>query len=129
MPALLRHIFGYGFHDPPGGIRKRVDLRTKLPVNTDMPWWSLPETMRAALYTWRIATEEDDRAEALRIFAKCWNAFTRNYVRPDRNLMAIQTLGGDGQPAQAIPATPDLDPGYHTGLSLIDCLKVMEEME
>jgi hypothetical protein len=29
-----------------------------------------------------------------------------------------------GLPVRVIPAVPDLDPGYHTNLSLLDVLKV-----
>jgi hypothetical protein len=36
--------------------------------------------------------------------------------------MAVQTLDKNGQPVDIIPATPDADPGYHTGLSIIDFL-------
>jgi hypothetical protein len=43
--------------------------------------------------------------------------------------MSVQTLGKDGMVKDTIPATPDADPGYHTGICLIDCLKVMEDFD
>jgi len=42
--------------------------------------------------------------------------------------MAYQTIGADGRPVATIPATPDADPGYHTGLSIIDYLDWLGEM-
>ena len=40
--------------------------------------------------------------------------------------MAVQTRSGAGHPVPVIPATADADPGYHTGLSMIDVLDVLE---
>jgi len=56
------------------------------------------------------------------IIMKCSNGFIRNFVNPDVHLMARQTLSRNGIPVETIPATPDADPGYHTGLSIIDFL-------
>ena len=39
---------------------------------------------------------------------------------------AAQTLDADGRCVDRVPATPDADPGYHTGLSLIDCLQRLD---
>ena len=41
--------------------------------------------------------------------------------------MAIQTRNADGEPVAVIPATSDADPGYHTGLSILDCLEVLRQ--
>ena len=37
--------------------------------------------------------------------------------------MAYQTRNASGEPTDVIPATPDADPGYHTGLAIIDFLR------
>ena len=42
--------------------------------------------------------------------------------------MAYQTVALDGNPVDIIPATPDADPGYHTGLSLIDMLDCVAKL-
>jgi mannose/cellobiose epimerase-like protein (N-acyl-D-glucosamine 2-epimerase family) len=130
---ILDHVFGYGLQmasasQRPLGICKLVDLRTRRVVNSDMPWWNLPETMRAALACERLAADSGERRTALRVFRACHNAFVGNYVRVDRRLMAVQTIDSAGRPVDVIPATPDADPGYHTGLSLIDCLRMIGEM-
>ena len=91
----------------------------------DMPWWSLPETMRASVLCWQSTAEEGLRSRALAIFAACHNAFTQHYIRPDIHLMAVQTRAEDGTVSEAIPATADADPGYHTGLSLLDVVEAL----
>ena len=40
--------------------------------------------------------------------------------------MAYQTRNEAGQVVPVIPATADADPGYHTGLSIIDVLEIFE---
>ncbi|MFH1567642.1 MAG: hypothetical protein ABIL09_06535, partial [Gemmatimonadota bacterium] len=47
LPAILARSFANGFQPGPGGICKAYDLVARQPRNRDMPWWSLPETMRA----------------------------------------------------------------------------------
>ncbi len=127
LPAVLERNFANGFVPSGYGIVKAYDLAARKPLRTDMPWWNLPETMRAAAYACAIAGEED-RPRLVQIAAKCSNAFVEGYVRTDLHLMAYQTLGEDGKPIATIPATPDADPGYHTGLSIIDYLNVLEEL-
>lgn len=126
MPALLAHTFAGGFQPGPGGICKVFDLVSRAPANTDMPWWNLPETLRAAAYCFSIAPSTAQRQDALSIFAACHNAFTKHFVRPDLHLMAYQTRDESGRVAPVIPATADADPGYHTGLSIIDVLAIFE---
>jgi hypothetical protein len=59
---------------------------------------------------------------------KCSNAFVANFVNPGAHLMAYQTVGADGRPVDVIPATSDADPGYHTGLSIIDFLECLRDL-
>lgn len=121
LVEILKKNFSNGFSDAGFGICKAFDLTTRRIVNSDMPWWSLPETMRAALEACRVASHP--QCELLRdIAVKSSNAFLSGYVKPDVHLMAIQSLNANGQISSAIPATPDADPAYHTGLSIIDCL-------
>jgi hypothetical protein len=42
------------------------------------------------------------------------------------HLMAYQTLDRDGHPIDVTPGMPDADPGYHTGMSLIDAIDLWE---
>ena len=63
----------------------------------------------------------------LRVLRDCHNAFAGHFVRPELHLMAYQTRSESGEPIHVIPATADADPGYHTGLSIIDMLDILEE--
>ena len=92
-----------------------------------MPWWNLPETLRAAVEAMQVTTGPQQAAMAA-IAAHSCNAFFQHFVRRDLGLMASQTLDADGHVIDVIPATPDADPGYHTGLSLIDAVRGMQRL-
>lgn len=125
LVEMLRCNFANGFRDG-RGIVKGFDLISGRTVNGEMPWWSLPETMRAACE----GAHADVRQQgAMRdIFRHCSNAFLHNYVQLRCHGMAHQCLGEDGKPTATIPATPDADPGYHTNLSMIDALELLETL-
>jgi len=124
MPDLLLRNFENGFLGK--GICKAFDLLRRQPMNTDLPWWNLPETLRSAALCVRVS-EGEDRAACEAILRICHNAFTQHFVRPDVHLMAYQTIAQTGEPIAVIPASADADPGYHTGLSVIDALDAMAE--
>ncbi|MFW6146313.1 MAG: AGE family epimerase/isomerase [Planctomycetota bacterium] len=126
LPTILERNFANGFHPEGLGIAKAVDLTTGEVIHSDMPWWSLPETIRAALEA-RAIVEPSRRTVMDAIARRCWNAFVGGYVRPAVHLMAYQTLDRDGRPVDVTPGMPDADPGYHTGLSLIDAIELWEE--
>ncbi len=127
-PVLIRN-FRRGFNAKTGGIYKTVDLLMGEPVNSDMPWWSLPETMRAAIKGAKLFTETERKQNCLAIFGKSHNAFVSHYIREDKYLLAVQTRDENGNMVSRIPATPDIDPCYHTGLSLLDCIVDMDEIK
>lgn len=126
MPRILERNFQNGYRPGPGGVVKGFDLKTRETINSDMPWWPLPETMRSAAFCYRTCDGDGDREMCLGVLRDCHNAFVDGYVRPDLNLMAYQTRDENGQPVPVIPASADADPGYHTGLSIIDMLDVIE---
>ena len=126
MPVILQRNFDHGFQATPGGICKAYDLMSRRRLNTDMPWWSLPETIRAAALCWQTATTTATQQQCLRIWSACHNAFLAHFIRPKIHLMAVQTRCIDGRVSAAIPATADADPGYHTGLSLLDVIALIK---
>lgn len=126
MPQVLERNFENGFLREPGGICKVFDLVSRQPLNTDLPWWNLPETMRAAAYCCCVAMDDETKRRCLAILRDCHNVFVQHYVRPDLHLMSYQTLAETGEPVDVIPATADADPGYHTGLSVIDFLDLLD---
>ena len=126
MPALLARAFGNGFRPMVGGICKTVDLLSRRPVDDTMPWWSLPETIRATLAAWRVADDDGSRRACLEILARSHNAFVMHYVRPQTYLMAVKVRDAHGEVLDVVPAYPDADPGYHTALSLMDALDLIQ---
>jgi mannose/cellobiose epimerase-like protein (N-acyl-D-glucosamine 2-epimerase family) len=129
MPAILRRAFGNGFRPVTGGIIKSLDLVTRAPIDDTMPWWSLPETIRAGLGAAATAASEEARAACLGIAAQCHNALVKHYVRPDVHLMAVKLRDAAGHVSDIVPAYPDADPGYHTALSLIDALALLPDAQ
>jgi hypothetical protein len=96
-------------------------------VDDTMPWWSLPETIRAALAAWRVAESDESRQTCMEILARSHNAFVIYYVRPQTHLMAVKVRNARGEVVDVVPAYPDADPGYHTALSLIDALDLIQD--
>lgn len=125
FPKVLTHVFKLGFNEENGGICKAYDLKGRKILNSDMPWWSLPETMRAAIELLGLDPLTPNINKLAMIAAKCSNAFVTKYINYDVHMMAYQTRDGSGEVIETIPATPDADPGYHTGLSIIDCIAIL----
>lgn len=102
------------------GICKALDLRTRRPINPQLPWWPLPEAMRTA----SVAMESADahtRDALIDMFCRSAASFFARFLQPQWG-MAYPCLEADGTIANAIPAIPDADPGYHTNLCFIDVL-------
>jgi hypothetical protein len=83
-----------------------------------MPWWNLPETMRAAAGV--AALWPSSTAAAAAVFGRCADAYFAHFVKPGLGMLPLQTRAADGVPIDVIPAMPDADPLYHVGLTLID---------
>lgn len=124
LPSLFQHVFQLGFNAKQGGICKAYDLVSRQPINTDMPWWSLPETLRASALL--IELWPGLRVQPLlTIYQQAHEAFFEHYVNPCVYSMAFQTRDINGHPVDVIPAVPDADPCYHTGLSILDVLEIL----
>lgn len=123
LPGVFIRNFDNGFNPEVGGIRKEFDLLSRKPLNEDMPWWCSPETIRAAGNLLALYPEDARATEISAALAKTSDGFFKRYINWSLNQVAYQTIGADGNPVDVIPATPDADPGYHTGLSIIDFLR------
>ena len=117
LPELFLHVFDYGFNRKAGGICKGYDLAGRKAVNPDMPWWSLPETVRAGMLLTDLYPGCQEKEILLRVGA-AFQAFCQGFLQ--KSGFACQTRASDGKIIDVIPAVPDLDPGYHTNLSLMD---------
>lgn len=127
FPEVLVRNFQNGISDQGFGIVKGVDLVSRKKIISDIPWWPLPETIRAVLEVCRMIPK-DQRPQFAGIGAACSNAFVQYFVRPEVHLMAYQTIDETGKAVDVIPASPDADPGYHTNLSIIDALEIWETL-
>ncbi|MHA1565372.1 MAG: hypothetical protein ACTSX7_08685 [Alphaproteobacteria bacterium] len=108
---VLLTSFAQGFSGP--GINLSVSLSRGEPLSPYYPWWALPEAIRAAA----VAYHRTKNPACLAVWRDAHRAFFNNFWRGDPPL-AYHCVGQDG-PVDYMPATPDLDPGYHTCLSLL----------
>jgi len=118
LETILVSSFDKGFEGP--GVRLVVSAATGLPTSPYCPWWTLPETIRSAA----LCFERNRSDAAMRVWKTADAAFFDRYWRADAGI-AYQCLTEDG-PIDYVPATPDLDPGYHTGLSLLAAIEMVE---
>lgn len=127
--AVALRNFANGFSEQGRGICKAFDLVSRRAVNPQMPWWSLPEAMRAAAEALAWPQEGRVRESLWAMFRGAEGALLNGYIREELSLMATQCLEPDGTIADAIPAVPDADPGYHTNLCLIDVMDLLARLE
>ena len=120
LERVLVSSFDRGLVGP--GIRLLVSAASGRPLSPFCPWWPLPETIRSAALA-HLATGS---ADTLRIWKAADERFLEGYWRGDPPI-AYQCLTPDG-PVDYVPATPDLDPGYHTGLSLLAAARAAEAL-
>lgn len=123
LPHLLAASAARGLRGP--GMCKLWSLSSERVVNGDMPWWSLPETMRACALLLARHPAQAERVGAAALLDRCVDGFLASYLNPRVHGWACQTLGPDGTPVRVVPATPDADPGYHTGCCLIQTLDLL----
>jgi hypothetical protein len=117
---LVKNHFDLGFQSP--GIVSKRHIQTGEVLSPYFPWWSLPETIRAA----SLAFERSDDQKILQIWEKAHEAFFTHYWQPDLSI-ATQTRIKEG-PVDFVPSTSDLDPGYHTGLSFYSAIKAVDRI-
>ncbi|CDZ57335.1 Hypothetical protein NGAL_HAMBI2566_18890 [Neorhizobium galegae bv. orientalis] len=121
LERILVSSFRKGFVGP--GITLTVSINTGEAQSPYCPWWSLPETIRSAA----LAHERTGSAESLDVWKTADAAFFERYWRGTPPI-AYQTMTKDG-PVDFVPATPDLDPGYHTGLSLLAAIHAADRLK
>ena len=118
LQRILIASFRAGFIEP--GIALSISIQSGEPLNPYCPWWSLPETIRAAA----LCFARTGDAEIMAIWQQAHTAFFETFWRGAPPI-AYQTMTKTG-PVDFVPATPDLDPGYHTGLSLLAAIRVAD---
>lgn len=117
LMGLLLSSFRAGFSGP--GLTLNLSLLDGRHLSEKRPWWSLPETIKTAA----VAYSHTSAPDVLEVWKTADTAFFSHFWR---GAFAYQTLTESG-PVDFVPATPDLDPGYHTGLSLLAALSTVAE--
>lgn len=121
LQQILVASFQVGFIGP--GIAIEISMNAQKPLNGLCPWWSLPETIRSAALMYQLTKAP----QILEIWRQAHEAFFEDYWRGEPPI-AYQMLSKSG-PESRTPSTPDLDPLYHTGLSLLAAIKVAPTLE
>ena len=111
LGSVLTRSLQIGLQGP--GIALYLSAKTGQPLSPYFPWWPMPEAIRAC----SLAVYLDDTLELQSLWQQCDSRFFTNYWQMYTGF-AFQTCDVSG-PVDFVPATPDLDPGYHTGLSLL----------
>ena len=117
LVEVLRASLAAGLQGP--GIALTLSAKSGEAISPYYPWWPLPEAIRASALGWKLSGD----GRLIDLWQRADIAFFENYWQPDKGF-AIQTRTIDG-PVNYVPATPDLDPGYHTGLSLLAAIRVI----
>lgn len=121
LSEIFVNSFAAGFIGP--GIAGSIAADDKSVLDPRCPWWSLPETICAAAQLYYL----NPAPQILQIWQAADAAFFRSYWRAEVGI-AYQNRSGD-EPISDVPATPDLDPGYHTCLSLLTAVKAVAQDE
>ncbi len=128
LPRILLSAVAAGFVESAGGLFKAVNNRTGEILDPAMAWWSLPETMRAALFSALATNDAGLKEKCLAIFAQCHNAYFQHFVNPANMLFPYQTRSGEtGEVLDVAPAIPEGDPLYHSNLCFLEIMRRLAE--
>ncbi len=105
---------------PFGGIVRGMDGLGGGILDPHCPWWSSFEAVRSFSELLLSTEDAETRVRCVDIIGLSLDCIESAYLGPSKTGIPVQTLSPEGQVADFIPATPDLDPGYHTGIPLID---------
>ncbi|MEI8242296.1 MAG: AGE family epimerase/isomerase [bacterium] len=129
LPRILLQAVALGYNPRHPGLFKGVNNRTGEPMNLEMPWWNLPEAMRAAVRAHAVAESDSIRIRCLEAFRLCHNAYFSHYPNRDNLLFPFQTRDGQtGKVLDVVPAVPEGDPLYHANGAFLDMLEVLAKL-
>lgn len=105
---------------PHGGVVRSMDAATGQPIQDFCPWWSSFEAARTFAEMYAVADTDFRREYCLAAAESYLSAIEGAYLGPSAVGVPVQTIGYDGGVLPIIPATPDIDAGYHTGMPLLE---------
>lgn len=118
LGSILRRSLEVGLQGP--GIALYLSAKSGEAVSPYYPWWPMPEAVRACALGTKLGADNDLPA----LWQRADRAFFDNYWRDDQSF-AFQTRDLNG-PVDFVPATPDLDPAYHTCLSFLAAIETID---
>ncbi len=105
---------------PHGGIVRSIDAETLEVLNGTCPWWSSFEAARTFGELYAGACDDAFRERCLEGIGSYLSCIAEVYLAPSSIGIPVQTVSFEGKVVPIIPATPDIDAGYHTGIPLLD---------
>ncbi len=110
-----------------GTIISKVQVKNGKPVKSFSPWWSSFEAVRTCSEMLLVSDSIEEKKlfqTYILGFMKCIDDV---YIKPSKSGIPIQNVDLDGNIISIIPATPDIDPGYHTGIPLFDAYEILSD--
>ncbi|MEM3658576.1 MAG: hypothetical protein QXQ66_09230 [Candidatus Hadarchaeum sp.] len=128
FPRLFKKAFDLGYNIKYGGMFQAVDGITREVINTQMPWWNLPETFRAAMRMNFVLNDKNEKERVLKIALRVSNDYFINYLNPRLMFFPFRTRdGSNGRVVDIMPVVPEADPLYHTNLAFLDIKELMQK--
>jgi hypothetical protein len=110
---------------PHGGIVRSMEAATGSALEAHCPWWSSFEAARTFAEIYGRSKSPEERRTCVDRIRSYLDCIQKAYIAPSSIGVPVQTLSSEGSVLPIIPATPDIDPGYHTGIPLIDVYEVL----
>jgi hypothetical protein len=110
---------------PHGGIVRSVDALTGEILNGNCPWWSSFEAARTFAELYMVTEDEGKKRYCIDQIKSYLGCIERVYRKPSAIGVPVQTVSFSGEVVPIIPATPDIDAGYHTGMPLLDVYEII----
>ncbi len=110
---------------PHGGIVRSVDAQTGEILSGNCPWWSSFEAARTFAELYMVTRDEVKKRYCVDQIKSYLDCIERVYRKPSAIGIPVQTVSFSGEVVPIIPATPDIDAGYHTGMPLLDVYEII----
>ena len=117
LGSILKNSLEVGLQGP--GIALYLSAKSGKATSPYFPWWPMPEAVRACA----LSLSFEKNQEIIKFWKQADKAFFSNFWQADKSY-AFQTCDKSG-PVDYVPATPDLDPGYHTGISFLRAINII----
>jgi hypothetical protein len=102
-------------------INLQVLIKRREVVNNNCPWWSSFEALRMISEIYYL-TKDIKYIDLLTLQFDC---IENIYLKDLKRNIPLQNVNSEGEKVNSIPATPDIDMGYHTSIPSFDVLDIL----